>query len=138
MRSIKRLIRNLAEKNYHASKALWMRGQRQAIQAYHGQPIITYQMGKVGSSTVQASLVAVDPERPIYHVHFLNPARVREIEQQRRNYFGTEKISLLRRPWLSEFLFKQIRKQNRNWKIVTLVREPIARNISTFFEIFHE
>ena len=134
MRFIKRLIRNLAEKNYYTSKALWKRGQRQAIQAYHGQPIITYQMGKVGSSTVQASLVAVDPDRPIYHVHFLNPARVREIEHQRRKYFGTDKVGLLRRPWLSEFLFEQIQKTNRHWKIVTLIREPIARNISTFFE----
>ncbi|MCK4821446.1 hypothetical protein KA005_37115, partial [bacterium] len=41
---------------------------------------------------------------------------------------------LLRRPWLSEFLFEQIQKTNRHWKIVTLIREPIARNISTFFE----
>ena len=134
MRLIKRLIRYLAEKNYYTSKALWKRGQCQLIRAYRGQPIITYQMGKVGSSTVQASLAALDPARPIYHVHFLNPGRVREIERQRRKYFRTEKLGLLRRPWLYEFLFEQIRKKNWHWKILTLIREPIARNISTFFE----
>jgi hypothetical protein len=134
MRSIRKLIRYFAEKYYFTSKALWKRGQRQLIQAYSGQPIITYQMGKVGSSTVQASLVALDSNRPIYHVHFLNPKRVREIEQQRRKYFRTEKFTLLRRPWLYEFLYEQIQTENRHWKIVTLIREPIARNMSTFFE----
>lgn len=134
MRLIKRLIRFLAEKNYYASKTLWKRRQRQIMRAYRGQPIITYQMGKVGSSTVKSSLVVLDPARPVYHVHFLNPVRVHEIEQQRRKYFRTEKYASLRRPWLSEFLFEQIQKKNRHWKIVTLVREPIARNISTFFE----
>ena len=91
-------------------------------------------MGKVGSSTVQASLVALDLDQPVYHVHFLNPARVRQIEQQRRKYFRTERYGLLRRPWLYEFLYEQIEKKDRHWKLVTLVREPIARNISTFFE----
>lgn len=104
------------------------------MQACSGQPIINYQMGKVGSSTVQASLVALGREQPVYHVHFLNPARVRQIEQQRRKYFRTEKYGRLRRPWLYEFLYEQIQKKDRHWNLITLVREPIARNISTFFE----
>lgn len=134
MQSIRKLLRYFAEKNYFTSKALWKRGQRQLIHAYSGQPIITYQMGKVGSSTVRASLATLDSDRPVYHVHFLNPERVREIERQRRKYFRTEKFTLLRRPWLYEFLYEQIRTENRHWKIVTLIREPIARNMSTFFE----
>lgn len=134
MQFAKRIIRCLAEQNYYTAKLLWKRDQRQVLQGYRGNPIITYQMGKVGSSTIHASLVALDKSRPIYHVHFLNPGRVGELEAQRRQYFGTEKISLLRRPWLSEFLFEQIQESSRHWKIVTLVREPIARNVSTFFE----
>lgn len=131
---MKRLLRYLAEKNYYTARALWKRGQRQAMSAYGGQPIINYQMGKVGSSTVQASLAAMSLDQPVYHVHFLNPERVRQIEQQRRKYFRTEKYALLRRPWLYEFLFEQIQKKDRRWKLITLVREPVARNVSTFFE----
>lgn len=131
---MKKLLRYLAEQNYYTARALWKRGQRQAMSAYGGQPIINYQMGKVGSSTVQASLEAMSLDQPVYHVHFLNPERVRQIEQQRRKYFRTEKYALLRRPWLYQFLFEQIQKKDRRWKLITLVREPIARNVSTFFE----
>jgi hypothetical protein len=35
---------------------------------------------------------------------------------------------------LYQFLFEQIQKKDRHWKLITLVREPIARNVSTFFE----
>ena len=131
---MKSLVRHLAEQNYYTAKALWKWGQRRSMQAYGGQPIINYQMGKVGSSTVQASLVALGLDQPVYHVHFLNPVRVRQIEQQRRKYFRTERYGRLRRPWLYEFLYEQIQRKDRRWKLVTLVREPIARNISTFFE----
>lgn len=131
---MKKLLRYLAEQNYYTARALWKRGQRKAMSAYGGQPIINYQMGKVGSSTVTASLEAMNLDQAIYHVHFLNPKRVRQIERQRRKYFRTEKYALLKRPWLYEFLFEQIQKKDGHWKLITLVREPVARNVSTFFE----
>jgi len=131
---LKRLSRQLAERNYFLAKLLWKRNLMRTLQASGGEPIIDYQMGKVGSSTVRASLDAIGFDQPIYHVHFLNPVRVAEIEQQRRGYFRTQKVAMLHRPWTYQFLFKQIQKKDRHWKVVTLVREPIARNISTFFE----
>lgn len=134
MRSVKKAVRSLAERNYYTAKALWKYGQRKALQAYSGEPILDYQMGKVGSSTVQASLKALYPDRPLYHVHFLNPVRVKQIERQRKAWFRTDRHGLLLRPWLYEFLYEEIRRNNRRWKIITLIREPVARNISTFFE----
>lgn len=134
MRLVKKLVKTLAEQNYHTAKVLWKYGQRKALRAHSGEPILDYQMGKVGSSTVQASLKARYPDRPLYHVHFLNPARVGEIERQRKKWFHTEKHGLLLRPWLYEFLYEEIRKKNRHWKVITLIRDPVARNISTFFE----
>jgi hypothetical protein len=131
---MKSLLRYLAEQNYYTAKVFWKWEQRRSMQAHGGRPIINYQMGKVGSSTVQASLVALGLDQPVYHVHFLNPVRVRQIEQQRRKYFRTERYGRLRRSWLYEFLYEQIQRKDRRWKLVTLVREPIARNISTFFE----
>lgn len=131
---MKKLVKRIADGNYHTAKAVWKMDQRRNLSSYCGQPIINYQMGKVGSSTVQASLDAVKIDHPIYHVHFLNPVRVREIELQRKHYFRTDRYNYLRRSWLSEFLYEEIQKKNRHWKMVSLVREPIARNISTFFE----
>ncbi len=131
---VRKLVKQLADQNYYAAKAVWKRDQRRKLKSYSGQPVINYQMGKVGSSTVQASLEALKIDRPVYHVHFLNPVRVKKIELQRKRYFRTDRYGYLRRPWLSEFLYEEIQKKNRQWKIVSLVREPIARNISTFFE----
>jgi len=131
---LKRLLKGLINRNYHLSRLWWKRNLSRELQASHGDPIIDYQMGKVGSSTIQRSLNERGLEQAFYHVHFLNPVRVAEIEKQRRQYFGTEKEGLLKRPWSYEFLYEQIQKKDRHWKIITLVREPVARNISTFFE----
>jgi Putative capsular polysaccharide synthesis protein len=134
MHFVKRLLGRLAAKNYALSKTMWMRAQRQKLQECKAEPIINYQMGKVGSSTVQASLEARNPGCPVYHVHFLNPRRVSELESQRRKYFATGRYGYLRRSWLYQFLLEEIQRQRRHWKLITMVREPIARNISTFFE----
>jgi len=134
MSFVKKLVKQLAGQSYPVAKALWKRSQRRNLQSCSGQPVINYQMGKVGSSTIQASLEALKLNHSIYHVHFLNPVRVKKIELQRKRHFRTEKYAYLRRPWLSEFLYEEIQKKNRKWKIVSLARDPIARNISTFFE----
>ena len=134
MRLIKSFYAGLARRNYYLARLRWKSRQRKSMQAYKGPPVLNYQMGKVGSSTIQASLQELDLDQPIYHVHFLNPGRVREIEQQRRRFFRTDKQRLLYRPWLSQFLLEEVNKRDRCWKLITLVREPVARNISTFFE----
>jgi len=131
---LKRFVKYLIGQNYFLSRWWWKRGLEQSLKASSGDPIIDYQMGKVGSSTIRVSLTERGLNQAFYHVHFLNPVRVAEIERQRRQYFGTDKQALLTRPWTYQFLYEQIQKKDRHWKIITLVREPVARNISTFFE----
>jgi hypothetical protein len=93
-------------------------------------------MGKVGSKTIQRSLRTVELDRPVFHVHFLTPDRVEKTEKERRKYLGTEKEGLLRHVWQYQFLLNQMASglNDGKWKIVTLTREPIGRNISAFFE----
>lgn len=134
MRRAKQMLRQLAERNYSMAQILWKRDQRKRLQRCEAEPIINYQMGKVGSSTVQASLEARNTGCPVYHVHFLNPIRVAELEDERRKHFGTDRHGYLKRSWLYRFLYEEIQKRDRRWKLVTLVRDPIARNVSTFFE----
>jgi hypothetical protein len=93
-------------------------------------------MGKVGSKSVQAGLDALDLGRPIYHAHFLSRERTDKTEKQRRKFFRTDKHSYLMRPWLNQFLRQTFATcgDGRKWKLITLTREPVSRNISAFFE----
>jgi len=121
---------------YPTAKAMYMwRMRRTYDRSAHG-PIVLLQMGKVGSKSVQAGLEALDLGRPIYHAHFLSEERTASTEQQRRKFFRTERYAYLMRPWLNQFLLRTFRREDRDktWKLITLTREPVGRNISAFFE----
>ncbi|MDY6876451.1 MAG: putative capsular polysaccharide synthesis family protein [Chloroflexota bacterium] len=76
-------------------------------------------------------------DRPVFHVHFLTPDRVERTEKERQKYLGTEKMGLLRHVWQYQYLRKRMESGfdgEKKWKIITLTREPVGRNIATFFE----
>jgi hypothetical protein len=99
-------------------------------------PILIYQMGKVGSMTLEASIRKVykdiDLDVPIYRSHTLmdfekaaeiikskmgnSSAMLEEVEKERklRNKIDEEPDKL--------------------WNVMTMVRDPVARNIAAFFQ----
>jgi len=115
---------------------MYMWRMRRTCDQYELGPILILQMGKVGSKSVQAGLESIKLGRPIYHAHFLSTARTARTEQQRRKFFRTERHTYLMRPWLNQFLLRTFQRQgdSKTWKLITLTREPVARNISAFFE----
>ncbi len=130
------VARKLSRASYHSARAyhhltLWRRNRR-----YSQAPLLVYQMGKVGSKSVAKSLHADALRRPIHHVHFLAEQRVKELERERRPLFRTPDEKKLKRIWEYQYLRRRLakRKSTDRWKIVTLVRDPVARNLSTFFE----
>jgi hypothetical protein len=130
-------ILGIAQNNYSFSKFYYIYQHRRRLKRFSGPPLIVFQMGKVGSKTITKSLQSLNLDMPIYHSHLLTKMRIRETEQKRKKFFRTPRQSYLQRSWLNLFLRKQIDKdltENKQWKIITLTREPIARNISTFFE----
>ena len=129
-------IRKISECNYYFARAFYKYQLQRSQRKHPGSPILIYQMGKVGSKSVERSLRALELDMPIYHPHFLTKDRIVEAEIKRKKYFRTEKYSSLKRPWLYQFLRKKIKGglDGKKWKIITLTREPIARNLSTFFE----
>jgi hypothetical protein len=135
-RSGRQLIKRLLLSNVHLARRHYFYHRHQESLERPGDPVVLYQMGKVGSKTIQRSLEALNLDRPLYHVHFLQPERVRKIERERQKYLGTEKEGLLRHVWLYQYLNRQMARglDGKRWKVVTLTREPIGRNISTFFE----
>jgi hypothetical protein len=88
-------------------------------------PIIVYQMGRVGSGSVAQSLRALGEY--VFHIHVIDT--VDNIKQPSR---GTEAKQQFRRKQ-AQWAYKHIIKSGRKVKIITLVRDPLAVNISWFF-----
>lgn len=99
------------------------------------EEIIVYQMGKVGSRTIVWSLASLNLDLSIYHVHALSYEGIKKVEEvYKRNFARTRIIHnhFLQSLYLRQRLDKnQVRKR---YKVITLVREPISRNISKFFQ----
>jgi hypothetical protein len=134
--SLRNMIRRLLSKNAHAARWLYLRYLHQETTRHARPPLLVYQMGKVGSKSVRDSLRALGIERRVFHVHFLSPERVREMEKSRRVYLGTRKVHLLQHVWQYMYINEQLRRDSsaERWKVITLTREPVGRNLSTFFE----
>ncbi len=99
-------------------------------------PILIYQMGKVGSSSVYRSLKHAGIPNSIFHVHQLSDKGI-ENKKKWLKYHNALDI-----PWMVEDLLyikklKELIETNRSkfqWKIITLTREPISVKLSAFFE----
>jgi len=97
-----------------------------AIRPEGPSPLLVYQMGKVGSSSVLRTLESLDLPRPVLHFHYLTPgflARARRHGTAPDQRLGAAVARRLRRagPGL-------------RCEVVTLVRDPIARRISALFQ----
>lgn len=92
-------------------------------------PILVYQMGKVGSSTVHDSLLAAGLQS--IHVHFIDEAHWKSAAAM-----YTHKGRCLPPHFhVGQLLRWWIRWTRRPVRVVTLVRDPIARNVSSAFEV---
>jgi hypothetical protein len=98
------------------------------------EPILIYQMGKVGSSSILDSLRAAKLDRPIFHIHFLNPQNIQRAEDILLRSFGRHGSVNRWGIYESRFVTRHfLHRQNARLKIISLVREPVARNVSSFF-----
>lgn len=92
------------------------------------QSVIVYQMGKVGSTSIVEALTVLGLQA--FHVHFLNPERLVRIATRHR-----EQGIPLRGHYLHSFTVKEeFLDKGRPIKIITGTRDPVARNISGYFQ----
>lgn len=91
-------------------------------------PAIVYQMGKVGSKTVERTLEAHGVV-PAFHIHRMAPAHIRTVKQQ--DWYGP-----VTRPLdaLGLALHGAVVRKHRPARFISLVRDPVGRNVSAFFE----
>lgn len=100
-----------------------------------GTPLLAiYQMGQVGSSSVYEALKAALPERLILHLHSLTPEVIARGHETYARAFPAQRwvhTHLLDSEHLRGLL--QTGSLSERLPVVTLVRDPVARNISNFF-----
>jgi hypothetical protein len=97
-------------------------------------PILVYQMGKVGSRSIVDSLKGMNLDRPVYHVHFLNEENIQKADCMLRGIYGRHYNVNRWCLYESRFVIKHfLQKRTKQMKIISLVREPVARNLSSFF-----
>ena len=129
----------------HSTPVRWMRRQINTRRALRRNPIIVHQMGKVGSQSVLRSLAAeprISERRSVIHTHFLTRNQLerekRLLATSRAAYQGTPLPEIWWNPpfiWDGQIVGASVTRQlDRRWDVITLVRDPVARNVSLFFE----
>ena len=96
-------------------------------------PVLVYQMGKVGSASVMRELEAEG--RPAFHVHTLAPDEVARAGALHRRAYGRCRVNYT---WyIGRALSQRIHaaRLDRRFPVITLVRDPIAREVSGVFEV---
>lgn len=125
--------------SYPLAKAMFLMRQPNPVKT---NPVLVYTVGKVGTSSVVATLAKSLNSRPVVHVHFLSRDNLRHSELtyrgRARAYQRTSKMRrfLPHHVWLGEQIREAIDSAPPGtvWDVVTLVRDPVARNVSAFFQ----
>lgn len=98
-------------------------------------PIVIHQMGKVGSRSFYHSFQALDLDVPVYHTHVLAhldeyEAAVRAQFPDPATYLYSIQAGRVVRAEMDAGRWKQ-------WNLISIVRAPIPRSISQYFETLH-
>ena len=130
-------IRKIANRRYGTARAFY---RTKLHRSKVGDPILIYSVGKVGSTSVAAALEDGVAPREVHHIHWLTDAKLTDARKNHREganrYRGTDKSRRFfqRYVWVGEYLSREIAKGGRVWTVVTLVRDPVGRNVSSFFQ----
>ncbi len=95
-------------------------------------PVLVYQMGKVGSCSVVQSIKKLRSQYRPFHIHYLTDAGLNQIEKGNRRQFAVR--GRIARHYLDSLYARRLlQRQTGDLKIITLLRDPVARSISAFF-----
>ena len=94
-------------------------------------PILIYQMGKVGSTSVSSSLNAAGLKNYLFDIHFLS----NDLNKYRKFFIDSGIVPVPYHIELGLALRKRIiRNSFGRFKIISMVRDPIGRQISDVFQ----
>ena len=93
-------------------------------------PVIILTPGKVGSSSIYYTLKKVIHNK-IFHIHYISKSG---IKKSQISHMNSDRKSLPLHLIVSDLLSKKLKKYNGVINIITVVREPISREISSYFQ----
>ena len=98
-------------------------------------PILVYQMGKVGSTTLAKAIRESDLANPVFHVHFLTQDGIDDLAKRYREN-GVLNTPIAGHLHLSSAIRSRLmRDRKMDWLVVSGMRDPVARAISHFFQV---
>jgi len=134
-RVAQRTLKPLIRRSYGLARSFGVYGLRIADVECH-PPLVIYQMGKVGSTSILQSLRASALDIPIYHVHCLTDDGLNYVESVYRSEFAARRF-IPRHLFASLYLRQRMTQSDwgKKWKVITLVRDPVAQDMSSFFQL---
>ncbi|HYE14103.1 MAG TPA: putative capsular polysaccharide synthesis family protein [Pyrinomonadaceae bacterium] len=97
-------------------------------------PVLVYATPKVASTAVTHALMPVVGQA-VFHVHMIAPENIRALrEAMRRRGLTRARHDMNGLEDLAHALREELIKPRRRARVVSLVREPVARNISFYFQ----
>ena len=95
------------------------------------EPVIVFQMGKVGSTSVASSFPT--PGHPVsVQTHHLHRPRIEVAKQWSRD----RGLPVRAHFFHADAVARRVVDRGRPFKLITLVREPVGRSVSNFFHNF--
>lgn len=97
--------------------------------------VLLLQMGKVGSRSILETLQLHD-ELTVHHLHVLSDDAVRGTERFYRSHWDGD-AGPPRHLWTSQVVRRHLARElhRERVRVITLVRDPVARNVSSFFQL---
>ncbi|HUG26681.1 MAG TPA: putative capsular polysaccharide synthesis family protein [Gemmatimonadales bacterium] len=92
----------------------------------------------MGSVAVTRAIRRHLPRADVYHTHYLHPRTIAEHRERfTRAHRETGRAGLPREYLGAKMLDRRLRRgAGEAWRVVTLVRDPVARTVSAFFRLF--
>jgi len=99
-------------------------------------PIVVHQMAKVGSTSVYRALQQRELNVPIHHTHVLSYFDELEAGHRAQMTDPTDSLHVIDN---GRRVFQQFQEwRDGPWHFVSLVRDPVARNVSQYFYAVHQ
>lgn len=136
-RQAERTLDKLVQNNYGATKARYTSRCARGDRRFRDHPpLLIYTMGKVGSSSVHHSLQLANLDRPLYHLHSLAPEPLSELEAELKPAFpDPQALVNLNHVWRCQYALNKLAQHpERKMEAISLIRDPLARNLSNFFQ----
>lgn len=127
---LRRVARDVALRRYRSAEIFGrFRAWRQSVRR---QPVLIYQMGKVASTTIEASLQRAEVQ-PFFKVHSLREPKLAAERQAYASRWQPDAGGW--HIWESIRAQHLVDRRNGQWTVISLVRDPVARNLSAFFQV---